>query len=497
MTDFTRSDEAYRGLLGMLIAICALAFFAHFNTMMFIDCDSPWHIAAGDLIRHLGYVPLNDPWAFTTAGTTWYNISWAYDVAISWVKDVVGLDGLQLVVIAVGCVLCGVLFYICKQRSVGVFAAFLATYLGCFMSVPTMQVRPQIISMLLLAICYYHLYEACVRGRTRQLLWVPLYAALWVNVHGGFLALFVTIGAFGAEALWRRQWALARVLTLTGVVSVAACLLNPYGTDILHATMLTLQSPLNHNYIAEWMPPRLSEAPHIYVYALLLFALPYAGLARLSIADKMLAIFWGIMTFQSIRYLGIWLIFMTPMLAVALDYLPERFPFWRNKQREYAQDFAKPQALWVAWAVPILVFTILSIPNTRHLVFESVAPDPKRIPVAEVEYLRTHHKGERLFSHYGYGGYIIYAARGELPIMMDGRANTAYSLAVTKDFLQVDGFQKDWPEVLKRYGVRVALMPKYSNVKKKEPYHADWYFAHAGWKLVYSGENANVFVAPQ
>jgi hypothetical protein len=495
-TNITHSSAAYRGLLGLLLAVCALAYMAHYPKMMFIDCDSPWHLAAGDLIRSLGHVPMQDPWAFTTSGQTWYNISWAYDVAISWINSMVGLDGLQLVVIAVGCVFCGVLFYICKQRGVGIFAAFLATYLACFMSIPSMQVRPQLVSMLLLALCYYHLYEACIHGRKRHLLLLPLYAALWVNVHGGFLALFVTIGAFGLEAIWRKDWVLTRTLMLTGVVSIAACLLNPYGTDILHATMLTLQSPLSFGYISEWMAPRLSDAPHIYVYVVLLFALPYIGLSRLSLADKILAIFWGIMTLQSIRYLGIWLIFITPMIAVALEHLPRRFHRWQTKQQEYAQDLAKPKAGVVTSSLLILVFTMFAIPNIRHTFYPPVAPDPKLIPVAEVNYLLSYHKGERVFSHYGYGGYIIYAARGSLPIMMDGRANTVYSLETTEDFLQVDRFRKDWEQVLNRYDIRVVLLPKYEDPKEKTPYIADWYFTHAGWKLAFSGDVANVYVSP-
>ncbi len=495
-SEVARSSAAYRGLLGFLVGVSLLAALPHFHLMMFVDCDSPWHIAAGDLIRRLGYVPYDDPWAFTTSGQTWYNISWAYDVAVSLLRDAVGLDGVQLAVMTCLAALCTVLLYVCKQRGVGIFAAFIATCLGCFMAMPSVQVRPQLVSMLLLALCYLHLHAACVRGTRRHLWCIPLYAVVWVNVHGGFLALYVLMGAYGLQALVQRRWRVARDLVGLGVVVTVATLANPYGADLLHATLLTLQSPLNDHYISEWLPPTLGDAPHIFVYALLMFALPMVRVQGLTLPDKMLAVFWGVMTLQSIRYLGIWLVFMTPLIAVGLEALPERYSAWRRKQEEYARDLARPRAVWVTGGACVLFAGLLCVPAVRHGLVAPVAPDPALIPVVEVAYLLEHHRGERLFSHYGYGGYIAYASSGALPIMMDGRANTVYSHAVTKDFLQVDQFREDWSAVLTRYGVRVVLLPRYADAKTKTPYHGQWYMTQAGWKPVFSGEVATVYTHP-
>jgi hypothetical protein len=35
--------------------------------------DLGWHLAAGDLIRDQGHIPVQDPWSFTSGGRQWFN----------------------------------------------------------------------------------------------------------------------------------------------------------------------------------------------------------------------------------------------------------------------------------------------------------------------------------------------------------------------------------------------------------------------------------------
>lgn len=490
--NIVRSAAAYRGLLGFLMAVCTMAYVSHFNNMMFVNCDSPWHIAAGDLIRKLGHVPMQDPWAFTTQGQTWYNISWAYDVAISWINSLVGLDGLQLVVIALGCVLCGVLFYICKQRGVGIFAAFIATYVGCFMSVPGMQVRPQLVAMVLLAVGYVVLHEAVTKHRVKWLLTLPLLMVAWVNIHGSFTVMFVTIGAYGLGALLERNWRMCAALAATGLACGIATLFNPYGVGVYRFLYILMQDPLTQNWLSEWLQPKLSTAPHVYVYIVALMVMPYARLKGITFADKLLAIFWAIMTLQAIRHFSVLVIFITPLLAAALEQLRERYAVWRNKEQEYAQDLTTLKAVGISVAFLFAVWLVIGVPATRHLVARPVAADPATFPVHEIEYIKAHYKGERVFNHYGYGGLMIYMD-ADAPLIIDGRASTVYSIDTIREYLQLNAFQKDWQAILKKHNIRLAILPKYEDEKLKTPYIAGWYFAQAGWTLAFSGDVANVY----
>jgi len=45
--------------------------------------DLGWHLAAGNLIRSQGFIPSQDPWAFTLGDKQWFNLSWLWDVLAS------------------------------------------------------------------------------------------------------------------------------------------------------------------------------------------------------------------------------------------------------------------------------------------------------------------------------------------------------------------------------------------------------------------------------
>ena len=61
-----------------------------------MDPDTGWHIASGDLIRELGRMPASDPWSFTAGDYPWVDMSWAYDVLLSFVHSAGGLPGVAV-----------------------------------------------------------------------------------------------------------------------------------------------------------------------------------------------------------------------------------------------------------------------------------------------------------------------------------------------------------------------------------------------------------------
>ena len=69
--------------------------------------DLGWHLAAGDLIRDRGNVPVQDPWSFTSGGRQWYNLSWLWDVIASVLFQYANFSGLILFVVACGAIIVG------------------------------------------------------------------------------------------------------------------------------------------------------------------------------------------------------------------------------------------------------------------------------------------------------------------------------------------------------------------------------------------------------
>src|SRR5262245_1389117 len=72
-----------------LMFLLASAYLYCIAMPLLADPDVPWHIAAGDLIRASGLAQ-RDPWSFTAGNQPWYNISWLWDVGLSWLYHALG-----------------------------------------------------------------------------------------------------------------------------------------------------------------------------------------------------------------------------------------------------------------------------------------------------------------------------------------------------------------------------------------------------------------------
>src|SRR5437764_15160478 len=80
--------NADRVVLG-LIALCFVVFALHH----IIAYDFWWQLKTGQLVRRSG-LPTTDPFSYAFPGRAWIEVRWAYCVAISFIYDWFGPDGL-------------------------------------------------------------------------------------------------------------------------------------------------------------------------------------------------------------------------------------------------------------------------------------------------------------------------------------------------------------------------------------------------------------------
>ena len=85
------------------------------GALMLGHYDLGWHLAAGDVIRQQGHVPLNDPWSFTAADKQWFNLSWLWDVIASVVFQYAGFGGIIFMVVASGAAIAFYLASLCLR----------------------------------------------------------------------------------------------------------------------------------------------------------------------------------------------------------------------------------------------------------------------------------------------------------------------------------------------------------------------------------------------
>lgn len=467
-----------------LLAALALA---TLGASMFGDADPFWHIAAGDLIRATRAIPDSDPWSFTAGDYRWLNISWLWDALMSLARERLGWHG-AVAINAVTVALTLTLVYAnCALRCRDGIAAFLAT-LGA-MTLLDLYLRPLQVTTLMIA-AWALLLGLAARGecRLRWLALLPLSTLAWVNMHGGFIAGPALLGAFLIEAIMRRNAPLARALGFTLAGTFLAMLINPYGLSIIEAVWRPMTTVANQ-FLDEWRP--FTATPYALLtsfYAVLFVMLvPRRALPVLT-AERWLAYGWLLLALTSVRYFSLFAVLSAPAFASALiAYMkPARQPTpLALSIRATARRLCGQRAFAAAAAIACLLAALWLPGAARFYRQETLNPVPAL--AEEIAFLKAH--PARMLSHFDFGGVLIYETRGEIPVFMDGRTETAYPRDVMLDYMRFELGEPGWEAMLERRRIDGVMIPN-----KGRPQLMDRFAGRKGWQRAFRGPHATIFM---
>src|SRR5690349_6396278 len=164
------------------------------------DGDTGWHIRIGDWILAHRAVPRTDMFSFTMPGQPFFAWEWLWDAGASWIHQRWGLAGVVLVSMFVICLTFCLLFRIVNRRCGNPLLAIALTVLAAAGSTIHWLARPHLFTMLF-TVVFLAILERVREGRTKLLWWLPLLTILWANIHAGFLAGIIILGAYGAGEL--------------------------------------------------------------------------------------------------------------------------------------------------------------------------------------------------------------------------------------------------------------------------------------------------------
>ncbi|MDB5349887.1 MAG: hypothetical protein JWN86_1134 [Planctomycetota bacterium] len=228
------AESSARGLTiadaGLLLLFLGLTFLL--GVFPLNDTDFWWHLRTGDLIRQQGRLPHTDWYTFGAAGHAWIDLHWGFQVALSWLYSLGGVDATNLAKCVVTTVAVSILL-LSRQKSWPLWVMVLAWLPALLLLGGRMYVRPETVSLLYLAIDLAILTRI---DRMPKLAWIiPVVQILWVNTQGLFIfgpivlsmALIDAALRRGAFSRERRAW--WRIVLGATVATGVACLLNPYG----------------------------------------------------------------------------------------------------------------------------------------------------------------------------------------------------------------------------------------------------------------------------
>jgi len=471
--------QAMLFILAPILLLVATTLFA-FNT----DPDYWWHVRTGQYIYDTGTLPRLDIYSYTSSGQPWVTHEWLTELVFYVLTRLGGYRLVAAIFALLGVLTCSVLYLTCRRRGLGEIGASLCMLWGFVMASASLNVRPQAITTLFLALCT--LVITCyLQGQTGPLYLLPPLFALWVNLHGGYVIglvlIALTVVGQIVDTWQKRALQPLRPLLSAAILSVGATLLNPHGlTALTYPFSYVSADNASMLYIVEWQSPNFHE-PFFLVFAASLLLVMLLGLARrpLAATDTLVAMVFTFLALRSGRHISLYAVVMMPLIAARLQ--AELPAFGRTLQQWHSKRLLA--VIWPLTMIAILV-VIFKSGGMAHLQV-GLEPGERGYPSGAVRYLRDNNLKGNLFNEYGWGGYLIYRLYPDWRVFIDGRADV-YGDEFMNKYMDVAWLHPRWRNVLDEYKVNLVLVKAASPLAVVLSNDRDW-------QEIYSGEVEQLF----
>jgi hypothetical protein len=237
-------------------------------------------------------------------------------------------------------------------------------------------IRPQLFGQLGAAL--FLLAAAQLPSRRHPLIWLPLVAVLWANLHGSILMGLAILGAFAVGMTWNliveHGWNLRKTASdarfarawLALVLAMAGACLNPHGPLLLMKTIFFGEHAALSS-ISEWRATSFSSLTGLLLLASLAATVVLVKFSprKWELFEILILAAFALATFSAIRMLAWWAL-AWPVIAV-----PHAAAAWRvyreqNQLPEPAAD--EPTSMRTLMAMGVVFMTALLAPPSFALV---------------------------------------------------------------------------------------------------------------------------------
>jgi hypothetical protein len=451
------------------------------------DPDLGWHLRNGQDILKYG-VPHGDLYSYTMSGYPWISHEWITDVLLYLGSKYWGLFALSTIF---GCIVFLAYFITARIKKTSPGVALLAVMIAALVSISIFGVRPQMLTLLGVAITMWLLFKWRDNPKSNLIYWlIPLFL-VWANLHGGFAAGLLLIGLFWVIELIKycanhqHQSGLLTSkqlvqLLMVGLMAGLSTLINPYTWGIYDELLKTVFNEVVKNGISEWRPVNFQSihAYNLIIYAAFLAILLIFNWRKVDITKLAIGATFLLISLSSWRHLPLFALVTLPLL---IEMMNNMLP--RDLKKYY---YSLPMILGLIGLIIFIFLTnCLSIFRATS---DETAFATSGFPYYAVQYIKTHYLPGNMFNEYNWGGYLIWKLP-EKRVFIDGR------MAIWKDeehnvfadYINLGSNSKQIKEVLDKYKVAFALVYKNRTFKN--------YFLENNqkWHLVYEDSLAMIF----
>lgn len=452
------------------VLVLLLASLFYFFSSPEVDPDLWGHLFFGIEILQGASILRTNLYSYTAPGQDWVNHEWLAEVFFYGVYHFLGSPGLILFKLAFGCGVIWLLDRSLRQAGFSFWARGISLVWVMAMLSPGFNVRPQIFTYLLFAavlgLCYR--YEASGR---KTIYWVPALMAVWVNLHGGFVAGVGALGVFFLARLGTERsggepvgLVVAR-LGLPLLLTLVALLVNPYGFRLLGfvGRDLLLERP-----ITEWEPIALMNFSFLEFKLALLVLVPVAlWNSSWKRWDFILAALAALFALRHRRHIPLFAIAAAPFLVAGVD--------WgcRYLKGKVGQ--------WVMTSVilGVAAYQMAAIGRVHFQHRFQLVVNPQEYPTQAADFLKRNDVRGNLAVPFDWGEYLIWKLYPNVRVSMDGRFTTSYPLEVIEDNFEWMRGGKNWRKLLDSYPTEIAVTNRYHPVTALMRKDSEWVYIYS------------------
>jgi hypothetical protein len=444
------------------------------------DPDLWWHLRNAQFFLTNHKFPDVDTFSFAAAGSPWINHEWLPEIFYYAVYNALGLAGVFLLCASVLSLILTVVFLLSFREAKDPFAAAIAVFCGSVLAAVGFGPRTQSFGWL----CLLGVYAIMLRFRATKSgpLWlVPMLFALWINCHGSWIIGLTIYSIFIGAGLIKRDigrlaaapWSADELkrLIATGIASIAALFLNPFGYHLaLYPFDMIFRQKLNIGHVEEWASVNFNDANGTLVAAALaaIFAIAIVGRKQWRIDDALLTAFVLYCGLSHMRFLLLAAIVLPPIISPHLGKISSYDP--RHERRLLNS---------ILLAV-IAGGCILAFPSAKKLSEEQA----KYFPIRAIEFLRANPQQGNIFNGYEWGGYLEWRLP-KIPTFIDSRTDIFEHNGTLKDYLNVTGLVNS-DELLAKHQILYVLYPSGTPL-------AYFLSRNVHWKQIYSDDHAVIY----
>jgi hypothetical protein len=457
--------------LAAVIALGLVFLLTSFNRLNHTDL---WgHLNFGRWMAANHTLPAMDPFAAAPANTPVLHAAWLSQLAGFELQRLFGNEGLAFGHALLVTLTAGVLMLATYRRGLPAIWAWSAGVLFLLLDLPIVgTIRPQLFGQLGVALCLLACAE--MPKRIHPLVWLPVVAALWVNLHGSIMMGLAILGIYAVGIGWnlfheaqRNILALFKDRRLRMVwsalaLALAAGCINPHGPALLVQTLLFNEHAVLSS-ISEWRP----LTPGSLTGVLMIVSVGAAiGLFKYSprkweAYEILLLVVFGLATLPAIRMLAWWAV-VWPWVC-----LPHAAATWRKyvaeKDGAPLSDRDEPTSMRTVLAMGfVFMIAIISPPTFGIVSGQGRGEGPIMVtdtPLYVADELVRRNLAGSIAAPMDWADFLVWKTAGRIKPLVHSHVHLT-EMNTWRDYEAIFRGDKEWLDLLRRQKMQHVLVAR-------------------------------------